>query len=155
MLATLILSTAKFSSTKAEKARIEKEVLRTSVEAAWESTRAFFEKRDPSQLDKAATCVLRDRFGSFESGAFRTIYGNDETVFDSPGFDIPSISLTRFPFTGYHTDADTLANVDRDALGINGGGVAYAVGVYAQDLDGRNGMPAREDRTRHVVVAEP
>jgi hypothetical protein len=40
-------------------------------------------------------------------------------------------------------------------LGINGGGVAYAVGVYAQDLDGRNGMPAREDRTRHVVVAEP
>lgn len=55
----------------------------------------------------------------------------------------------------YHTDTDTLANVDRDALGINGGGVAYAVGVYAQDLGGRNGMPAREDRTRHVVVAEP
>jgi aminopeptidase-like protein len=60
-----------------------------------------------SQLDKAATCVLRDRFGSFESGAFRTIYGNDETVFDSPGFEIPSISLTRFPFVGYHTSADT------------------------------------------------
>lgn len=55
----------------------------------------------------------------------------------------------------YHTDSDTLANVDRDALGINGGGVAYVVGVYAKDLDGRNGMPAREDRTRHVVVAEP
>jgi Zn-dependent M28 family amino/carboxypeptidase len=55
----------------------------------------------------------------------------------------------------YHTDNDTLANVDRDALGINGGGVAYVVGVYAQDLDGRNGMPAREDRTRHAVVAEP
>jgi Zn-dependent M28 family amino/carboxypeptidase len=55
----------------------------------------------------------------------------------------------------YHTAADTLGNVDRAALGINGGGVAYAVGVYAQDLDGRNGMPAREDRTRHVVVPEP
>ena len=51
----------------------------------------------------------------------------------------------------YHTDADTLANVDRDALGINGGGVAYAVGVYAQDLGGRNGIPERADRTRHVV----
>ena len=41
--------------------------------------------------------------------------------------------------------------IDRTALGINGGGVAWAVGVYAQDLSGRNGIPAREDRTRHVI----
>ena len=51
----------------------------------------------------------------------------------------------------YHKDTDTLERVDRAALGINGGGVAYVVGIYAQDLDGRNGMPARADRTRHVV----
>ena len=54
----------------------------------------------------------------------------------------------------YHRATDTLDHVDRTALGINGGGVAFVVGLYAQDLDGRNGMPAREDRTRHVV-AEP
>jgi len=54
----------------------------------------------------------------------------------------------------YHKATDTLDHVDRTALGINGGGVAFVVGLYAQDLDGRNGMPAREDRTRHVV-AEP
>lgn len=52
----------------------------------------------------------------------------------------------------YHTDADTLDRVDRLALGINGGGVAYAVGRYAQDIGGRNGMPAREDRTRHEIA---
>ena len=51
----------------------------------------------------------------------------------------------------YHKDTDTLERVDRAALGINGGGVAYVVGIYAQDLDGRNGMPARADRTRHAV----
>jgi len=60
-----------------------------------------------SQLDKAASSVLRQHNSNFISGAFRTIYGNDETVFDSPGYEIPTISLTRFPFEEYHTDADT------------------------------------------------
>jgi Zn-dependent M28 family amino/carboxypeptidase len=51
----------------------------------------------------------------------------------------------------YHKPTDTLDHVDRTALGINGGGVAWAVGWYAEDLSGRNGIPAREDRTRHVT----
>jgi Zn-dependent M28 family amino/carboxypeptidase len=53
----------------------------------------------------------------------------------------------------YHKKGDTIENIDRAELGINGAGVAYAVGVYAQDLGGRNGVPTREDRTRHVVTA--
>lgn len=69
-----------------------------------------------TQLDKAALSVLATHLGSFESGPFRTIYGNDETVFDSPGFEIPSISLTRFPFTEYHTDADTPDLLSETAL---------------------------------------
>ncbi|MDI3312870.1 MAG: M28 family metallopeptidase [Mycobacterium sp.] len=51
----------------------------------------------------------------------------------------------------YHKKTDTLDHIDRTPLGILGGGVAYAVGLYAQDLGGRNGVPAREDRTRHVL----
>jgi Zn-dependent M28 family amino/carboxypeptidase len=51
----------------------------------------------------------------------------------------------------YHKDTDTLDRVSREALDINGGGVAYAVGFYATDIDGRNGIPAREDRTRHEI----
>lgn len=51
----------------------------------------------------------------------------------------------------YHKATDTLDHVDRDALRINGGGVPFAVGLYAQDIGGRNGMPVREDRTRHVL----
>jgi aminopeptidase-like protein len=69
-----------------------------------------------SQLDKAAICVLRQRNPNFISGPFRTIYGNDETVFDSPGYEIPSISLTRFPFKEYHTDADTPDNLFSESL---------------------------------------
>jgi Zn-dependent M28 family amino/carboxypeptidase len=52
----------------------------------------------------------------------------------------------------YHKSTDTLEHIDRAELGINGGGVAYAIGLYAQDLNGRNGIPVREDRTRHQLT---
>jgi Zn-dependent M28 family amino/carboxypeptidase len=52
----------------------------------------------------------------------------------------------------YHRKTDTLDHIDRTALEINGGGVAYLAGLYAQDLSGRNGVPVREDRTRHVIT---
>lgn len=52
----------------------------------------------------------------------------------------------------YHKKTDTLDHIDRNALGINGAGVAYAVGIYAQDQRGRNGVPVRDDRTRHVLA---
>jgi Zn-dependent M28 family amino/carboxypeptidase len=51
----------------------------------------------------------------------------------------------------YHKATDTLDRIDRTALEINGGGAAYAVGLYAQDQGGRNGVPVRDDRTRHVL----
>ena len=52
----------------------------------------------------------------------------------------------------YHQKTDTLDRIDRTALDINGKAVAYAVGLYAQDLFGRNGVPARDDRTRQMMV---
>ncbi|BBZ46079.1 M28 family metallopeptidase [Mycobacterium parmense] len=51
----------------------------------------------------------------------------------------------------YHQKSDTLDHINRTALGINGGGVAYAIGLYAQDIGGHNGVPIMEDRTRHVL----
>ena len=53
----------------------------------------------------------------------------------------------------YHKATDTIDHIDRTALGIQGSGAAYAVGLYAQELGGRNGIPLREDRTRHVVTS--
>jgi Zn-dependent M28 family amino/carboxypeptidase len=52
----------------------------------------------------------------------------------------------------YHQKTDTLDQIDSAELGILGGGVAYVVALYSQDLGGRNGVPAREDRTRHVLA---
>jgi Zn-dependent M28 family amino/carboxypeptidase len=52
----------------------------------------------------------------------------------------------------YHQKTDTLDHIDRTSLGINGAGVAYAVALYAQGIDGRNGVPEMADRTRHVLA---
>jgi Zn-dependent M28 family amino/carboxypeptidase len=52
----------------------------------------------------------------------------------------------------YHKSTDTLEHIDRNALEIQGRGVAFAIGLYAQDLGGRNGIPVRDDRTRHAVT---
>ncbi len=70
-----------------------------------------------SLIDRAAHQVFGERFGSYESGPFRTIYGNDETVFEAPGYEIPSVSLTRVPFFGYHTDLDTPDRLSEARLG--------------------------------------
>jgi Zn-dependent M28 family amino/carboxypeptidase len=53
----------------------------------------------------------------------------------------------------YHKKTDTLDHVDPTAMEINGRGVPYAVGLYAQDQRGRNGVPIRDDRTRHPISA--
>jgi Zn-dependent M28 family amino/carboxypeptidase len=52
----------------------------------------------------------------------------------------------------YHQKGDNLEHIDRTSLGIQGGGVAYAVALYAQDLGGHNGVPIMEDRVRHVLA---
>ena len=52
----------------------------------------------------------------------------------------------------YHKETDTLDHIDRTALEIHGGGVAYSVGLYSQNQRGRNGIPVREDRTRHQLT---
>lgn len=69
-----------------------------------------------TQLDLAAAAALDSRVAEPIVGGFRRIYGNDETVFDSPGYEIPSISFTRFPFIGYHTDADTPETLSGESL---------------------------------------
>lgn len=58
-------------------------------------------------IDRAAHHVFRHRYGNYHSAPFRKIHGNDETVFEAPGYEIPSICVTRWPFDHYHTDKDT------------------------------------------------
>lgn len=69
-----------------------------------------------ADVDRAARHVLAQRLGEFDRGPFRSIHGNDETVFEAPGFEIPSICLTRWPFGQYHTDQDTPEALSQERL---------------------------------------
>ena len=48
----------------------------------------------------------------------------------------------------YRTARDTVDAVNRDALSVLGPGAAFAVGTYAQAIDGVNGVPPRDQRQR-------
>lgn len=69
-----------------------------------------------ASVDRAAHHVFRHKYRRYDSGPFRTIYGNDETVFEAPGYGIPTVSLTRMPFDEYHTDRDTPERLSEEHL---------------------------------------
>lgn len=48
----------------------------------------------------------------------------------------------------YHSARDTVDNINRNALAITGSGVAFAVGNYAQSIDGVNGVASHDLRNR-------
>jgi len=60
-----------------------------------------------SELDRAAYQYLRHYRPDFFADKFRKIVGNDETVWEAAGIEIPTISLSRFPYPEYHSSMDT------------------------------------------------
>ncbi|OBA95202.1 peptidase M28 [Mycobacteriaceae bacterium 1482268.1] len=50
----------------------------------------------------------------------------------------------------YRLPGDTVENVNRDALAVTGRSVAFAVGTYAQSVEGVNGVPTRDQRHRRT-----
>lgn len=50
----------------------------------------------------------------------------------------------------YHTRGDNIDNVDRAALALMSSAAAFAVGTYAQSLDGVNGVPLHGLRDRRM-----
>ena len=51
----------------------------------------------------------------------------------------------------YQSARDTVGNINREALGVMGSGVAYAVGCYAESIGGVNGVPPHDKRHRTRV----
>lgn len=64
-------------------------------------------------IDEIAEYVLGRNKNTFRTGAFGEVAGNDERVFDSPGIEVPMVSLTRSDFKEngkyyeYHSHRDT------------------------------------------------
>jgi len=73
--------------------------------------------RGDAVIDQIARVATRGiNSDSTKSHAFRTYHGNDETVFEAPGYEIPTVTLTRFPFKEYHTNLDVPDLLSNDSL---------------------------------------
>jgi len=57
-------------------------------------------------LDEVAKYVMKKKLENYREGAFRKIVSNDEMVFNGPGINVPTISISRFPYPEYHTSDD-------------------------------------------------
>jgi len=69
-------------------------------------------------IDHAARQTLVDRFGegNFTEGAFRKVVGNDEMVLNGPGVNVPTISISRWPYWQYHTHFDNMDMISQECL---------------------------------------
>jgi aminopeptidase-like protein len=68
-------------------------------------------------LDRAAEHVLRFADEKYDAVPFRRLIGNDETVWEAPGVEVPTISLSRWPnYPYYHSDQDTDERLDERRL---------------------------------------
>jgi aminopeptidase-like protein len=69
-----------------------------------------------SEISLIARDIIRDLSGAEHIYDFRSLYGNDEIVFENPPFCIPTITLTRIPFLQYHNSSDTPAEISIDSI---------------------------------------
>lgn len=74
-----------------------------------------------TELDKAAHHYLKNKNPNYYGDKFRKIVGNDETVWEAAGIEIPTISLSRCKPNGdyypqYHLDSDNMDIIKEDNL---------------------------------------
>jgi aminopeptidase-like protein len=89
-------------------------------------------------LDRLTEEVARATEPDLRVGSFRSILGNDETVWEAPGYEIPCISLSRcsmspFYYSEYHTSNDTLARSDLSQRAIALGVLVDVIDVLERD----------------------
>jgi len=69
-----------------------------------------------SKLDAVAEHLLKTNVPDFDVGGFRSQIGNDELILESPGYEIPTISILRGPYPEYHTHFDNPTIIHEERL---------------------------------------
>lgn len=94
-----------------------------------------------SKLDAVAKRVFETSISDFEVDGFRSQIGNDELILESPGYEIPTISLLRGPYPEYHTHFDDPSIIDDEQLEE---AVSYILNII--DIFERDFVPIRDFR---------
>lgn len=75
-----------------------------------------FSRRSDTYWDRVAHATLKAAGVPFRTARFLQSAANDEKVLDAPGVDIPTISITRYPYPEYHTSDDNADMIDAGVL---------------------------------------
>jgi aminopeptidase-like protein len=67
-------------------------------------------------LERVARHVIPQKNTNFREGPFGKIVGNDEMVFNGPGINVPTVSISRWPYPEYHTSDDNLSIISEEKL---------------------------------------
>lgn len=67
-------------------------------------------------FDKISQLALYSMPGKNRECGFRESAGNDEIVFEAPGYNIPMPSISRWPYNEYHTNLDNMDIIHEDKL---------------------------------------
>ncbi len=69
-----------------------------------------------SLIDRATHHYLKHNFPNYSSGGFRKLIGNDEIVWEAPGYEVPCISIARWPYPEYHSNFDNIKIISEKKL---------------------------------------
>ena len=67
-----------------------------------------YTRQGNTQLDKIAKQIFKENLKKYREDAFSKIVVNDEMIFNGPGVNVPTISISRYPYPEYHTSDDTI-----------------------------------------------
>ncbi len=75
-------------------------------------------RNEDTLIDRAFLAAMKnhEKHGPGRTGPFRHVVASDEIITDGPGYDIPTPSLTRWPYPEYHTSADNPSIIQSDNL---------------------------------------
>lgn len=68
-------------------------------------------------IDRIAQYQLKQMHKDGEIFGFRELVQNDEMIMESPGYEIPTISLSRYPYDEYHTQFDNPNIISEKKMG--------------------------------------
>jgi aminopeptidase-like protein len=76
-----------------------------------------YSKQDTSYIDNVLHYCLSKRRKNHNSGLYLGLLRNDDRVSNGCNLNIPTISIFRWPFKEYHTDADNPSIINTERLG--------------------------------------
>lgn len=87
-----------------------------------------------SKIDDISIAALKESFENYEIGGFRQEVGNDELILEGPGFEIPTVSINRFPYPEYHTHLDDISIIHESKLREAGDYILTVIDFLERDF---------------------